>query len=481
MIDQPSTTPSASRQHRKSTGAYYTPAPLIDLLLDRALMPLIAQRATGKSQLTILDPACGPGDFLIAARDRLQHHPQPTELHGIDLDPNAIAAARASLPSSHLPFDICHLTWTLTNALLSPPAALQPHSIDLVLGNPPFVNAIEKYLTADTKLLLRQRFPEVTGAADLSCYFLAQAIRLVRPGGRIAFVLPRALLNSPTAAGLRAHLPPHLRPNLIYAPDRHDFFPGAAIFICCLILGPADHCLLSADPDPATAHFIPSPLPETSNWWQHLHQHTQSPSAILHPPSSSSTSSLRHHFHAQSSLTAGDAYDLLPYLFDSQSGPGQKLLTTGLIDPRESLWGRVSCRFLKRQFQFPRVRPDAPLTESLAHRLAQSRRPKIIIAGLAKRFEAILDEAGEYLGAVSTFSVFDPEDDLPSLLALLDHLHCPAMTDHLISQLAANALRGRHITLKKSFLLDLPLPPEWPAADGSPPHPAPQSTVAFPD
>jgi hypothetical protein len=45
-----------------------------------------------------------------------------------------------------------------------------------------------------------------------------------------------------------------------------------------------------------------------------------------------------------------------------------------------------------------------------------------------------------------------------ALARLLDHLLSPGMTDHLVSTLAANALRGRHITLKKGFLLELPIP-----------------------
>ncbi|HYE21282.1 MAG TPA: N-6 DNA methylase [Tepidisphaeraceae bacterium] len=453
----------AATRSRKSTGAYYTPRPLIDLLLDHALpgTPL-------EAPLRILDPACGPGDFLAAVNDRLAATQPDADYFGVDTDPAAVSLCRA------LQWAVGDRPWAIANsdALLAPPPFLAAGSFDLIVGNPPYVNAIKKYLARETKEQLRERFPNLTGATDLAAYFLALAIRLVRPGGRIAFVLPRALLNSPTATALRAGLPPHLRPNLIYAPERTDFFPGAKVFVCCLILGPADVSLLSTDSDPAMARFIESPVPATPNWWQHVHEHCPLPiadcrlndaqtstlSATGNGQSESRTVPLSSAFHARASLTAGDAYDLLPHLVDSVDGPGQKLLTTGLIDPRVSRWGRATCRYLKRDFGHPRVDPAAPLTASLARRTAESRRPKIVVAGLAKRFEAVLDAGGQYLGAVSTFSIFHPSDDVAALARLLDHLLAPAMTEHLIATLAANALRGRHITLKKRFLLDLPIP-----------------------
>ncbi|MEZ0263679.1 MAG: class I SAM-dependent DNA methyltransferase [Phycisphaerae bacterium] len=466
---------AATARSRKSTGAYYTPRPLIDLLLDRGL-----PGAPCDSQLRVLDPACGPGDFLAAARDRLGAAHPHAHYFGVDTDPAAVERCQAARSA------IGNGQWTIAHAdaLLDPPAFLVPGSFDLIVGNPPYINAIEKYLTPETKERLRERFPALTGPADLAAYFLALAVHLVRPGGQIAIVLPRALLNSPTAAGLRAGLPPYLRPNLIYAPERADFFPGANVFVCCLILGPADGCLLSTDAGPATAEFVESPVPATANWWRHVHEYCRSPiadcrlndaqssaqSAIGNGQSAIRTLPLSAHFHLRASLTAGDAYDLLQHLVDSADGPGQKLLTTGLIDPRVSRWGGATCRYLKRDFAHPRVDPAAALTPSLARRVAQSRRPKILVAGLAKRFEAVLDAAGEYLGAVSTFSIFHPADDVAALARLLDHLLSPAMTDHLVASLAGNALRGRHITLKKRFLLDLPIP----APDGL-------SAVSMPD
>jgi hypothetical protein len=156
-------------------------------------------------------------------------------------------------------------------------------------------------------------------------------------------------------------------------------------------------------------------------------------------------------------MTAADAYDLIPHLIDNATAPGPRLITTGLIEPRESLWGQRTCRYLKKDYRHPRLTLSDKLTRSLATRAKNARRPKILLAGLARKIEAFLDPTGDCIGAVSTYSIYHRTDDIPALERLLDHLLSAATTQHLIHHLGANALRGRHITLKKQFLLDLPL------------------------
>ncbi|MFF7927369.1 Eco57I restriction-modification methylase domain-containing protein [Streptomyces mirabilis] len=124
---------------RKTTGSYYTPSSLIDCLLDSTLDPVIDDavkrgeiRATRSGQpdpsdaivdellsLTVCDPACGSGHFLVAAARRIakrvaavrEQNPEPTldavrhALHevvarcvyGVDLNPMAVELAKVSL------------------------------------------------------------------------------------------------------------------------------------------------------------------------------------------------------------------------------------------------------------------------------------------------------------------------------------------------------------------------------------------------
>lgn len=63
---------------RKTTGSYYTPDSLVQALLDSALDPLLDRveaesddPAEALAQITVIDPACGSGHFLLAAARRI--------------------------------------------------------------------------------------------------------------------------------------------------------------------------------------------------------------------------------------------------------------------------------------------------------------------------------------------------------------------------------------------------------------------------
>jgi hypothetical protein len=116
---------SLAGNDRKKTGAYYTPSSLTDCLLDTALDPLL-DRADGDPDpeaallaLTVCDPACGSGHFLVAAARRIagrlatvradgaepslddlataMHDVVARCIYGVDLNPMAAELAKVSL------------------------------------------------------------------------------------------------------------------------------------------------------------------------------------------------------------------------------------------------------------------------------------------------------------------------------------------------------------------------------------------------
>ena len=113
---------------RKESGSYYTPTSLVECLLDSALDPLLDQacaHATAEERIkalldiTVCDPACGSGHFLVAAARRIakrvaaeetgESEPPDTVvraalrrvvgrcIYGVDINPMAAELAKVSL------------------------------------------------------------------------------------------------------------------------------------------------------------------------------------------------------------------------------------------------------------------------------------------------------------------------------------------------------------------------------------------------
>lgn len=119
----------ASGNERKDTGSYYTPTSLVESLLDTALDPVLddaiksANDADGQERalltVTVCDPACGSGHFLVGAARRIAKRvaairtgdpePAPKEvrsamrdvvascIYGVDVNPLAAELAKVSL------------------------------------------------------------------------------------------------------------------------------------------------------------------------------------------------------------------------------------------------------------------------------------------------------------------------------------------------------------------------------------------------
>ncbi len=90
----------SSGNQRKDTGTYYTPTSLVESLLDTALDPVLddAQKSNDPEAallaVTVCDPACGSGHFLVGAARRIAK--RVAHIRTGDLEP-APAAVRAAL------------------------------------------------------------------------------------------------------------------------------------------------------------------------------------------------------------------------------------------------------------------------------------------------------------------------------------------------------------------------------------------------
>jgi hypothetical protein len=96
---------------RKTTGSYYTPSSLVECLLDSALDPLLdeatalptpEERKAALRALTVCDPACGSGHFLIAAARRIAKRLAIEETDELEPPISAVQAAMREVVSQNI-------------------------------------------------------------------------------------------------------------------------------------------------------------------------------------------------------------------------------------------------------------------------------------------------------------------------------------------------------------------------------------------
>jgi len=144
------------------------------------------------SQLSsILDPGCGPGDFIDGIlRWCHKHEIQIPNITGVELNPKHVKKACEKYQNYEC-IQIQERDFLLQKGQL----------YDYIIGNPPYVPITE--LTKEEKELYRPLFKTARERFDLYLLFFEKAISSLKEGGRLVFVTPEKFTYVKTAKPLR--------------------------------------------------------------------------------------------------------------------------------------------------------------------------------------------------------------------------------------------------------------------------------------
>lgn len=183
---------------RRLLGVYYTPDEVAGLLAAWAVV-----KSTGR----VLDPSFGGCAFMQAAVSQLNRNGrrQPgRQVFGVDVDDSC---ARYVREDSNLVED----NVVFRDFLAIRPGELSGAPFHAIVGNPPYVR--HHWLKDERRAVARriaeesgQRLPET---ASLWAYFVLHALAFLEPGGRLAMLVPEAILQADYAASVRAALQQH--------------------------------------------------------------------------------------------------------------------------------------------------------------------------------------------------------------------------------------------------------------------------------
>jgi tRNA1(Val) A37 N6-methylase TrmN6 len=442
MFSLPLQQPVLAREDRRATGVYYTPPEIARLIAERSLRELRSPHPSGRrgggsegEKLRILDPACGAGELLLAARDALGSRTH--ELCGIDIDPIAVNQARQRVSLSGSAAEQVRLADALEGD------AFPLASFDIVIGNPPYVSIRElarQRSRADIQRL-KERFRTARGNFDLYVLFIERALEWLRPGGRCGLIVPNKWATLDYARACRELLLEQATIEEVIDLSEHRVFRQASVY---------PHVLIFSKQPAVVGHEI------AVRDGGFIRQSSLSADAFAFEGSFAIESQVATQplgeFATLQCGTPGYAAakigGLLQEAEDADS-PALPFITSGNIDRYRVRPGNV--RYMNRVWREPRLPVDAAALSARQKKLFSS--PKIVIAGMSRRIEAAWDAEGVALG-VQVFAAADCHLDPFYLLALLNS----KLLSYLFrTRFAAKRLAGGYLAVNKGQLAKLPI------------------------
>jgi len=266
---------------RRRSGSHYTPRPLTERVVEATLAPLLGDAPTPEAVLAlrVCDPSLGTGAFVLATCRYLARRLARAEglgaagyhealrrvaercLFGVDRDRLAIETACHALAlvvgSAEEPLAFFGARLKVGDALVGPPTStpipdelaslaldwqeafaevLAQGGFDAFVGNPPWVSyagRASQPLAPEVRRVY-DGYEAFRGYKNLQGLFVERAVRLLKPGGRLGFVLPSSMSELGGYAPTRAAHDRYARVDPELSDLGAEAFEG--VFQPCMVL-----------------------------------------------------------------------------------------------------------------------------------------------------------------------------------------------------------------------------------------------------
>lgn len=277
-------------------GVVPTPAWVIERLVALAREDSCSEPLSAPVEpLRVLDPACGSGGILLAVYRHILQEFEPggkpldlasrgalaaRHLFGVDIDPEAVEAARLSLllailgderinpRLAHSVLPDLRQNIVVGNTLIDssfdaefPAVAADiarrtavrpfdwdlayPHifrsdgGFDLVIGNPPYarIQVLAEHLPDQLSFFQSAASGYVSSQAfnfDEYMLFVERGVQLLRTGGKLAYILPHRFMTSVAGSALRSFLLQRTEIEKVVHFGHAQIFPGRSTYTCLL-------------------------------------------------------------------------------------------------------------------------------------------------------------------------------------------------------------------------------------------------------
>ncbi len=245
-------------QKRKEEGIYYTPSFVVRFIVKWTVTRILRDgKIYDPNEIHVLDMACGSGSFLLEAFDAIDRHISNNDganltvndetefdrqinilqnsIYGVDRDKQAVEVARLNLMIKALHFkqelpmlenirtgdslvsgskdeliDTFEDDWKTIEVFRWEDEfsdVIKGNGFDSAIGNPPYFNVETLGKQSAYIDWIKSHFEEVwMDKSDILFYFISRGIELLKPGGRLGFIVSRAFLQADKASNLRGFI-----------------------------------------------------------------------------------------------------------------------------------------------------------------------------------------------------------------------------------------------------------------------------------
>lgn len=401
-------------------------------------------------RIRVVDPACGSGAFLVGVFDYLLAENLRVDeilggtitsfeesarlilsenIFGVDLNEASVEITKLSLwlktATKNKPLTSLDENVKSGNSLISDrsitdrafdwgaefPAAMSRGGFHVVVGNPPYVNAMEmkRSIPELERSALKKGYSTAKGAVDLYIYFFERGMNLLRPGGTLGYITPNRYVSVGYGSALRKWLVDGYVFDSILNCSDSRVFEDAATYPVITILNnekPAGRYKVKAgrlEAERPYGDWVLHDSGKLSSLPEYIIGFLLNDKLPVAEKVFAKSGLLAEAGVINATSTAGEADDYADHISDDH---GHKIINTGTIDPYLPLWGKEL--FTKKGKRY--LRPRLDLSQVSDGRRSLYKNEKIILAKLALRAEAVYDSAGEY-ASIDTNCIHSFSDD----------------------------------------------------------------------
>jgi hypothetical protein len=335
---------------------------------------------------------------------------------------------------------------------------------DAVIGNPPYVSALELTRGGDPleREYIKKNFDSAKGAYDQYIPFLELGTKLTHSNGRSSLITPNKFLSAPYGLQFRDYVIRHVALQLVLDVSQFPVFEDPSVYPIVTVIQrrrqtEQDQVVvetLSDTKQPVEKGRFPASFltafPE--NLWSFLL--ARNVKMILRIATNCQELGDEGVSEVQASTTAGQAEEFSKFLFDC-TGEHEKhfqVVNTGLIDRYASKWGYAKLTHQGKTYQKPCIFRNEPMISDSRRKLYGT--PKLIVSKVAYVPEVCFDQKGNMAG-VNVNVIYDSKCDLRFLLAVLNSR---LMAEIYREYFGALTMSGAYAQFQAPQLKILPIP-----------------------